>query len=128
MAEAAGTPNQCNAVALAAIAAITGQSVSSATEMFSAARRSEVDRSSGSSEDIRRAVDRLCTRVGLAPALMQNEREHHIRALRELPSDHSPDLTGDDVRGQSISPTSLISALWEPADLQWALPALSQHA
>jgi hypothetical protein len=94
MTEADGAPSQGNNVALAAIAAIAGQSESSATEMFCTVRQSEVDENLASFEDIGLAIDRLCTRVGLAPALMQDERDNHIRALRELPSDRSaPDRT-----------------------------------
>lgn len=90
MTQAAGAPSRGNNVPLAAIAAITGQSESSATEMFYTARQSEVDENLASFEDIGLAVDRLCTRVGLAPALMQDERDHRIRALRDPLSDRSP--------------------------------------
>lgn len=97
MTEAAGAPSQGNNVALAAIAAITGQSQASATEMFYTARQSEVDENLASFEDIGLAVDRLCTRVGLAPALVLDERDRHIRALRDLPSHRSPGLTRGDL-------------------------------
>lgn len=90
MTEAARASSQGNNVALAAIAAITGQSESSATEMFCTARQSEVDEHLASFEDIGLAINRLCTRVGLTPALMQDERDHHIRALRDLTSGRSP--------------------------------------
>jgi hypothetical protein len=97
MTEATSAPSQGNNVALAAIAAITGQSESSAIEMYATARQSEVDENLASFEDLGLAIDRLCTRVGLAPALMQDERDHHIRALRDLPSDRSPGLTRGDL-------------------------------
>lgn len=97
MTEEAGAPIQANNVALAAIAAITGQSEPSATEMFYTARQSEADENLASFEDIKLAIDRLCTRVGLAPALMQDERDNHIRALRDLPPDNSPGLTRGDL-------------------------------
>lgn len=72
MTEEAGTPSQGNTVALAAIAAITGQSEASATEMFYTARQSEVDENLASFEDIGLAIDRLlhagrtrtCTHAG----------------------------------------------------------------
>lgn len=70
--------------ALAAIAAITGQSVSGATEMFCASKASAPDQNPASAADIDRAVERLCTRIGLAPALAQKDRDQHIRELRAL--------------------------------------------
>lgn len=62
MTDPVGAPSRGNGVALAAIAAITGQSESSATEMFYTARQSEADEDLASVEDIGLAVDRLCTR------------------------------------------------------------------
>lgn len=91
------TPGRGNAEALAAIAAITGQSLSSATEMFYTSLGTEPDQNSASAEDIGRAVGRLCTRVGLAPAMTQEEREHHIRTLRELTHDSAPEVTRSDL-------------------------------
>lgn len=91
------TPSPGNAEALAAIAAITGQSLSSATEMFRAARTFRPDEALADPADVQRAVDRLCTRVGLAPALTHDHREHHIRTLRELVSGSAPAVTRGDL-------------------------------
>jgi hypothetical protein len=84
--------------ALAAIAAITGQSVAGATEMFCTLTESAPNKNPASVEDIGKAVDRLCTRVGLAPALTQPDREQHIGALRALTVEDAPALTSGDLR------------------------------
>ena len=73
-----------NAEALAAIAAITGQSARSADEMFCAIVESQHDPTPAEHKDISKAVDMLCTRLGLAPALSQTERDHYTRDLRAL--------------------------------------------
>ncbi len=74
-------------VALTAIAAITGQTVAGATELFCAITESAPDDGAASAHDIAAAVDRVCTRVGLAPALTHADRDHHIGALRALTSE-----------------------------------------
>jgi hypothetical protein len=71
-------------VALEAIAAITGQTLESATEMFLAGRETAGASATADSADLAQAVDRLCTRVGLAPALTQEGRERLNVDLREL--------------------------------------------
>ncbi|GAA2420638.1 hypothetical protein GCM10009856_33130 [Mycolicibacterium llatzerense] len=77
----------CNATAVAALAAITGQTVDGATEMFCGIVESAPDPAVAGRGDIDRAVNRLCTRVGLAPALDKSERDRHIGALRGLAAD-----------------------------------------
>ncbi|CDO25751.1 uncharacterized protein RMCC_0196 [Mycolicibacterium canariasense] len=72
-----------HSVALEAIAAITGQTIDSATEMFLAGRQPGAS-AIADTADLAAAVDRLCTRVGLAPALTQNERERLNTDLRAL--------------------------------------------
>ncbi|PQM44779.1 hypothetical protein [Mycobacterium talmoniae] len=86
-----------NGEALAAIAAITGQSVPGATEIFCAIKDSAPDQTPASAADISKAVGRLCTRIGLAPALDQQVRERHIRALRELAAEKATSLTRGDL-------------------------------
>lgn len=82
-----------DAVALAAIAAITGQTIEGVTEMFSAITESAPNSGVASAQDISAAVDRVCTRIGLAPALALDERDHHIGALRALTSAAAATLT-----------------------------------
>lgn len=118
----AGAPSQANALALAAIAGITGQSEASAIEMFDAAKRSAIDETLPSVEEIQRAIDRLCTRIGLAPALMHDERDHHIRGLRDLPSDDFVDLTRGDLAAWDqllrTTPEKVPTVQCEPVPLQ----------
>ncbi|MFN8225212.1 MAG: hypothetical protein U0R18_00615 [Mycobacterium sp.] len=78
---------------LAAIAAITGQTIEAATEMFSTITESAPNSGAASAQDISATVDRVCTRIGLAPALTRDERDHHIRALRALTSAAAATLT-----------------------------------
>ncbi len=86
-----------NTTAIAAMAAITGQSVPSAAEMFCVIKASAPQQTSASAADIGKAVNRLCTRIGLAPALAQQEREQHIRALRALANEEATFLTLGDL-------------------------------
>ena len=115
------TPGPGNAEALAAIAAITGQSLSSATEIFRTARASRPDEAPADAADVERAVDRLCTRVGLAPALMHDDRDHHIRALRELIADNTPAVTRGDLSTWEellrSTPEKIPTVLREPVEL-----------
>lgn len=73
-----------NAAAVAAIAAITGQSVASAEEMFTALAGAAPERAAPSGDEVASAVNRLCTRIGLAPALSQSDREHHLSAMTAI--------------------------------------------
>lgn len=73
-----------HSVALEAIAAITGQTIEGTAEMFLALRETSGDTTPADSADLARAVNLLCTRIGLAPALVQEEREQRIAELREL--------------------------------------------
>jgi len=86
-----------NAEAIAAIAAITGQSADSAAEMFHTSIGSKRDENLAGAADINQLVDRLCTRIGLAPALTRDEREHHIGELRALTAGSVPDVTQSDL-------------------------------
>ena len=87
----------CNATAVAALAAITGQTVDGATEMFCGIVESAPDHTVAGRSDIDGAVNRLCTRVGLAPALDKAERERHIGALRALTADDVTALSYGDL-------------------------------
>lgn len=66
------------------IAAITGQTIQGATEMLAAAKASARAQSPADAADVDAAVQRLCTRIGLAPALEQRDRQQHIQVLRSL--------------------------------------------
>ncbi|MGB5113375.1 MAG: hypothetical protein WBO08_17860 [Mycobacterium sp.] len=83
---------------MAAIAAITGQSMAGATELFCTIAESAPDDTQASAEDIGGAVNRMCTRVGLAPALDQLERDTHIHALRALTAGDASTITLGDLR------------------------------
>lgn len=71
-------------MALEAIAAITGQAIEGTAEMFLALREKSGGTTPVDNADLAQAVNLLCTRVGLAPALVQEEREQRITELREL--------------------------------------------
>lgn len=90
-------PTDDNAAALAAIAAITGKSPPRVTEIFDGLKASAPQWSSAGAADVGKAVDQLCTRIGLAPALTKREREHHIRALRALVRAGATSLTFGDL-------------------------------
>ncbi|ORW20140.1 hypothetical protein AWC18_12105 [Mycolicibacter nonchromogenicus] len=116
-----------NAAALVAIAAITGQSVPSATEIFCAIKTSAPQQDSASAADIGKAVNRLCTRIGLAPALAKDERKQHIRVLRELAKSEAISLTLGDLHAWSevlrTVPEKIPTIEREPV----ALPQMPEH-
>lgn len=97
MTQVAGPLARGNAEAVAALAAITGQTVDSATEMFRAAAQSAPDQAVASASSVAGAVNRLCTRVGLAPALDTIERDRHIGALRALTPESALEITCGDL-------------------------------
>lgn len=86
-----------NAAAVAAIAAITGQSMASAKEMFTGIAEAAPVPGAATGEEIASAVNRLCTRIGLAPALSQSDREHHLSAVAGI-SDRGGALTSAELR------------------------------
>jgi hypothetical protein len=98
MTRVSDTSGRGDAEVIKVIAAITGQSVSGATEMFYTSKGFELNQNLASAADIGRVVDWLCTRVGLAPALAQEEREQHIRALRGLTCDGVLEVTRADLK------------------------------
>lgn len=61
--------------------------------MFCAITESAPGDGAASTQDIAAAVDRVCTRVGLAPALTYGERDRHIGALRALTCQAADPLT-----------------------------------
>lgn len=83
-------------MALEAIAAITGQTIDGTAEMFLALRETSGDTTPANSADLAQAVNLLCTRVGLASALVQEEREQRIAELREL-EQKAPNVSGADI-------------------------------
>ena len=119
--------NGDNAAALAAIAAITGQSVDGTIEMCCAIEASAPQQVPASAADIVKAVDRLCTRIGLAPALAQREREQYIRALRALSDEEATSLTLGDLHAWDqvlrSTPEKVPTIEREPV----VLPPMSEH-
>lgn len=67
-----------------AIAAITGQTLDKTCEMFDALRGTTDNSTVADDADIAKAVDHLCTRTGLAPALAQHQREEINTTLRAI--------------------------------------------
>lgn len=66
--------------------------------MFCGIVESAPDHTVAGRGDIDGAVNRLCTRIGLAPALDKAERERHIGALRGLAADDLVTLSYGDLQ------------------------------
>lgn len=70
-----------NAEVLAAIAAITGQSITDADEAFHEAKRERPDKHRATPEEVQHTLDLISTRLGLAPAVDPAEAKAHREAL-----------------------------------------------
>jgi hypothetical protein len=82
-----------NAEVLAAIAAITGQSLIDTDEAFHEARRGHPDKRHATAEAAQAFIDRLKTRLGLAPAVDAGEAAELKHAFEVLIRDESLTIT-----------------------------------
>lgn len=86
-----------NAEVLAAIAAITGQSITDADEAFHDAKHNRPDKHRATPEEVQRTLDLLSTRLGLAPAVDPSEAKAHREALATLVGDNPAGVTRSDL-------------------------------
>jgi hypothetical protein len=113
---------------MAAIAAITGQTDAGASEMFADITRSMPSQTTYAEPDVVAGlVARLCTRVGLAPAVDQQQRDAHIAALRSLTTGSRPGVTVSEVNAWDRMlrdvPEKVPTVYREPV----VLPAMPDH-
>lgn len=85
-----------NKEALNAIAAITGQSAADADEYFHEVKKQNPDRHQATREELQRMIERISTRLGLAPAVTPQEAHQLRRDLRSALSDPSLSVTRSD--------------------------------
>ena len=73
-----------NTEVLAAIAAMTGQSDASINAAFHTAKKANPDRGRAEIEEVQKIVERICTRLGLAPAVTREDQPPARRRLAEV--------------------------------------------
>lgn len=86
-----------NAEVLAAIAAITGQSISDAADAFHEAKRERPDKHRATPEEVQHTLDFISTRLGMAPAVDPAEAKVHRGALASLLGDDPAVVTRSDL-------------------------------
>jgi hypothetical protein len=87
-----------NAEALAAIAAITRQSLADADAAFHEAKREQPDIHHATPDEVQRVLDMISTRLGLAPAVDTDEARARRAALASLTGEDPAIVTRSDLQ------------------------------